>query len=85
MSKRTVIDCDRCGMGPIANPVQVRVFTGWYSDPCEGQKRNHEDIDLCSACAAWAFSQIAKDLDEGPGNALVAAVRERRKKGVPLT
>ena len=86
MSKRTVIDCDRCGMGPIAAPVSVSVRIGRLPCPAGGPSEvDTADLDLCSSCAAWAFGQVARHLNDSAGRELVSEVRERRKKGVPLT
>jgi hypothetical protein len=80
MKNQPTYTCDRCGIHCGEKPTQVSIWTGWYSDPCEGQKRDTQHVDLCVLCAAWAFGQAAKAMTEEAGAKLISDIRSHLAK-----
>ena len=51
MSRRFVVDCDRCGAKAVEVPIQITAVVGWLTCPAGG--RGEDDtasVDLCPKC-----------------------------------
>lgn len=85
MSRREVIDCDRCGARAVERPVLLPfVHTGWLSCPAGGSKeKDGERVDLCPDCAANLLASAVKGMGEDAARKWVADIRAARKAVKP--
>ncbi len=68
VSRREVVDCDRCGEKAVTSPIVVEVVTGRRPDPAGGGSEDDvERVDLCVKCAASMLQAVVARLDYDEG------------------
>lgn len=75
MSKREVLDCDRCGVHDIPQRklgIPIRTDEGVIA---------MKSLDLCTECAALAFEFVAASVDPEMSASLLKEIAVRHYKG----
>jgi hypothetical protein len=78
MSKRTVIDCDRCGKQACPSAKTVSVTVGSQTDGAGSRDYLQEDIDLCPDCLFTCLTRFVGALNEREAQAWVETNRRTR-------
>ena len=78
MSKRFVIDCDRCGAKGVQEPLQITAVVGWLTCPAGGRGQDDEEsVDLCPKCAGQLLQCAVTKLPEDSARAWLAMARKK--------
>ncbi len=76
MSRRNVIDCDRCDKLNIKEVIPVFICLGTSMDASgNGYEEVGEDYDLCTSCAAWLIKKLLKSVNNNDAAALNDAIK----------
>lgn len=80
MAQRVVVDCDRCGVKDLNEPVRIHLATGRSPDPAGGHsEEDTERVDLCNKCAGRSLNNIAGKLSYEAQSKLLSDIRSYRK------
>lgn len=80
MSRRTIVDCDGCGLPDIkGEPITIAV--GYQVDTATARtEAREESFGLCDVCAARAFRLTAPEIPAEWGEKLAAAIKSWKSK-----
>jgi len=80
MTKRMVIDCDRCDAKALAEPIEISVCVGYESCPAGGPaERDMRYLDLCPKCAAFLLTGAVSTMSEQGAFAWYTKAKEKVK------
>lgn len=61
MSKREVVDCDRCGGPDVEDPVHLPVFVDRVPDGAGGMENTYKDFDFCPRCSQSLLTSLCSE------------------------
>lgn len=80
MSRRFVIDCDRCGAKAVESPIQIAAVVGWLTCPAGGSGEDDtERVDLCPKCAGGLLQSAVRGLQHEEARQWIAEARKKVK------